>query len=127
MSAMANHAGFDRYDYPGNAVMQWLQVNTNLSWCGYYLGPLPEHGGTSWMGRRAALEGAGWGVAALYVGQQVHHGTFAGTAHNGSSDGSQAAHMMAAEGFPPGSFVYLDLENGLPVFAAQLTYVQAWC
>ena len=68
---MAGHAGFDRSDYPGDAVMAWLKANTNLVWCGYYFGVAPSHSGTSWMGKRAHLVGAGWGIAPIYVGEQV--------------------------------------------------------
>ena len=49
---MAGHAGFDRSEYPKDGVMDWLKANTNLVWCGYYLGPTPSHSGTSWMGKR---------------------------------------------------------------------------
>ena len=68
---MPGFAGFDRSDYPGDQVMSWLKANTNLVWCGYYLGPSPSHAGTTWMTRRAALAAAGWGVAPIYVGQQI--------------------------------------------------------
>jgi hypothetical protein len=51
--------------------MAWLKANTNLVWCGYYLAPAPSHHDTSWMGTRAALAAAGWGVAPVYLGQQI--------------------------------------------------------
>jgi len=62
---MPGFAGFDRSDYPGDQVMKWLKANTNLVWCGYYLGPSPSHAGTTWMTRRPALAAAGWGIASL--------------------------------------------------------------
>ncbi len=27
--------------------MAWLRANTNLVWCGYYLGPAPSHASTA--------------------------------------------------------------------------------
>jgi hypothetical protein len=110
---MAGHAGFDRSDYPGDAVMDWLKANTNLVWCGYYFGEAPSHSGTSWMGKRAKLVGDGWGIAPLYVGEQViPPGSQNPSAAKGTTDGDEAAKFMADEGFLPGSCVYLDLEDG---------------
>lgn len=69
----------------------------------------------------------GWGLAPLYVGQQtVGPGSHVVTAAQGAVDGLQAANDMNTEGFPPGSWVYLDLENGPPFGNAQREYVAAW-
>ena len=39
---MAFYAGFDMLQYPNMAMMNWLNQNTNLVWCGYYLAPAPK-------------------------------------------------------------------------------------
>jgi hypothetical protein len=110
---MAGHAGFDRSDYPGDTTMAWLKANTNLVWCGYYFGPAPSHSGTSWMGKRANLVAAGWGIAPLYVGEQViPPGSQDPSATKGTTDGREAVTFMANEGFAPESCVFLDLEDG---------------
>jgi hypothetical protein len=96
---------FDRYDYPGDVVMDWLRASTNLHWCRYYLGPVPDHPGKTWMARRKRLADAGWGIAPLYVGRQVQGGYFTATAAQGSADGQNAARMMAAEGFDADTYV----------------------
>jgi hypothetical protein len=125
---MAGFAGFDCSGYPGAGVMAWLLGNGNLVWCGYYLGPAPSHPGTGWMGTRAGLQAAGWGLAPVYVGQQVTGpGSLNPSAAQGTVDGQQAAQMMADEGFGAGSYVYLDLENGPPMPQAQADYVTSWC
>jgi hypothetical protein len=112
---MPGVAGFDRSGYPGDPVMSWLKAKTNLQWCGYYLAPAPSHPDTTWMTRRAALSAAGWGIAPLYVGQQVTGpGSHNPSTATGTADGAQAAALMSAEGFDAGSCVYLDLENGAP-------------
>lgn len=117
-------AGFDRSDYPGFPVMMWLRVNTNLRWCGFYL-PSPSHRASSWTGRRAELAAMGWGFACVYVGQQtMGPGSHNATAAQGTNDGADCCAKMKAEGFAPGSFVYLDLENPDPVH--QSAYVAAW-
>jgi hypothetical protein len=124
---MPGFAGFDTDIYPGDDVMSWLRTNTNLAWCGYYLGGAPSHPDTTWMGKRAALQGNGWGIAPVYVGQQVTGpGSQNPSAATGLQDGSQAALMMRSEGFAPGSYVYLDLENGPPIPQAQMEYVTSW-
>jgi len=129
---MAGFAGFDTSIYPGEAIMQWLKANSNLAWCGYYLGHAPSHGDASWMGQREYLMTAGWGLAPIYVGEQVAglpgvYGSFHLSPEKGTTDGQQAAAMMASEGFASGSCVYLDLENGPPLHDEQRPYVNNWC
>ncbi|HZB93335.1 MAG TPA: glycoside hydrolase domain-containing protein [Stellaceae bacterium] len=125
---MAGFAGFDRSDYPGDAVMAWLKAHTNLVWCGYYLGPAPSHAGTSWMGKRATIAALGLGIAPIYVGQQV---TGPGSKHpsldQGTTDGEHAADLLESESFARGSCIYLDLENGPPLTQRLRDYVAGWC
>ena len=123
---MTAYAGFDRSDFPGALAMAWLRANTNLCWCGFYL-PSPSHPGTSWIDADdEALDG--WGLAPIYVGQQVTGpGSHLVTAAQGAIDGADAAAKMGAAGFDPKSCVYLDLENGPPFGPAQQAYVGAWC
>ncbi|AIR69087.1 glycoside hydrolase domain-containing protein [Dickeya fangzhongdai] len=120
-------AGFDSSTFPGNELMGWFQENTNLTWCGYYLAAAPSHEDTSWMGQRANLQSDGWGLAPIYVGQQVTGpGSHEVTTSQGSEDGQHTVQLMNSEGFPANSWVYLDLENGPPYPTAQSGYVQAW-
>lgn len=125
---MPGFAGFDRSDYPGDPIMDWLKADTNLVWCGYYLGPAPSHGSTTWMGKRGSLSAAGWGIAPLYVGQQVTgRGSHNPSSETGQTDGQHAARLMTSEGFSTGSWVYLDLENGPPLTSPLRDYVANWC
>ena len=72
--AYAAHPGFDAYYYPGEAALRaWRAPASPYRWVGFYL-PAPCHRETSWSGTRAAIEGLGWGVAVLYVGQQTWEG-----------------------------------------------------
>jgi hypothetical protein len=120
------YAGFDRADCPEISFMAKLKAETNLAWCGFYL-PAPSQAGTTWKGKRAALVAQGWGLAPVYVGQQVTGpGSHLVTAEQGTLDGAHAAQAMAAEGFPQKSWVYLDLENGPPLPYEQRDYVGAW-
>lgn len=124
---MPSFAGFDTSEFPGVAEMAWLRANTNLQWCGFYLGPAPSHASTSWMGNRAALAAAGWGLAPVYVGQQIAGpGRHVVDAAQGTIDGADAATLMGREAFSPGSCVYLDLEDGPPFTAPRTDYVGSW-
>jgi hypothetical protein len=102
-------------------------VNTNLVWCCYYLGNAPSHSDTSWMSKRTALIARQWGLAPLYVGEQVTGpGSHNPSLEKGTTDGNDAASLMTTEGFAAGSYVYLDLENGPPLTSAQRDYFSAW-
>jgi hypothetical protein len=124
---MPGFPGFDSADFPGTDQMAWLKANTNLAWCGYYLGPAPSHPETGWMGRMAALQAAGWGIAPVYVGQQLGGpGQHNVTGPQGTTDGNDAVNLMNGEGFAPGACVYLDLEDGPPFKPPRTDYVAAW-
>jgi hypothetical protein len=71
------HLGFDTYAYPGDAAMKaWRQEEgAPYEWVGYYLPQAPCHKGDTWSGKRETLASMGWGVAVIYVGQQVWTGT----------------------------------------------------
>ena len=122
--------GFDISAFPGIVPMTWLKNNTNLVWCGYYLGAAnTSHPNTDWLGTRAALVALGYGLAPLYVGEQEPTAPVRGnknpSAAKGTQDGAQAIALMRSEGFPVGTTVYLDVEDGslLPLMQA---YVGAW-
>jgi hypothetical protein len=68
------HLGFDTYAYPGDdAMLAWRHEDVPYEWVGYYL-PAPCHKSDSWSGKRATLADMGWGMAVIYVGQQVWRG-----------------------------------------------------
>ncbi|HEY4174626.1 MAG TPA: glycoside hydrolase domain-containing protein [Rhodopila sp.] len=125
---MSGFAGFDISGYPGDDMMAWLNANTNLVWCGFYLGPAPSHGDVGWMATRSTLQQGGWGLAPIYVGQQLSgaHSSHVVTEAQGGIDGGDAGGLMANAGFPAGSCVYLDLEDGPPLNSPRSDYVAAW-
>jgi hypothetical protein len=124
---MPGFAGFDSSEFLGTAEMAWLKANSNLQWCGYYLGPAPSHSSTSWMGQRANLLASGWGIAPLYVGQQINGpGRHNVSGAQGLTDGQDAVTLLSGDAFAPGTCVYLDLEDGPPFTAPRTDYVAAW-
>jgi hypothetical protein len=129
---MAFYAGFDILQYPNMAMMNWLNQNTNLVWCGYYLAPAPNRPTSQWMGKYSAIKDK-WGVLPVYVGQQderTGHGSYEPssilTAKQGAIDGADACNLLAGEGFQAGTFVYLDWEYGGSDGKGSSDYIKAW-
>lgn len=138
--APAVYPGFDTAFYPGTEVLaHWREV-APYRWIGFYLAA-PCRRDSSWVGRRAEIARQGWGIAALYVGQQTWDGVpdpevppprilcsrTLLTAEQGTREGRDAAAQMAAEGFPPGSVVYLNVERmEAPLPAPMAVYARAW-
>jgi putative peptidoglycan binding protein/glycoside hydrolase-like protein len=128
-AASTVYAGFDAFAYPGDNVMDWLKAHTNLCWvCVYLKSPSNDHASYgTWMPAVDRLRRTGWGMAPTYVGQQVTgKGSHVVTAAQGEIDGADAVGTMKSLGFPPGSCVFLDLENGPPLTDAQKAYTPAW-
>lgn len=135
------HPGFDASVYPGEAAMRTWRQESPYRWTGYYL-PSPCHRDASWSGARAALERMGWGIAVLYVGQQAFEDApVAGaqqpggpvvcsrtllSAERGRGDARDAVARASAEGFAPGTVVFLDVERMRAVPESMLAYHAAW-
>lgn len=129
---MAFYAGFDTETYPGIDMMNWLQANTNLSWCGYYLAPAPNRSPTGWPGQFTSLSPQ-WGVVPIYVGQQdptTGSGRYSPssilTAAQGTQDGQAAANLAAGDQFPNGTCIYLDWESGGLTANGCDDYISGW-
>ena len=142
------HLGFDTHTYPGDKTMRaWKSAkNAPYSWVGYYL-VAPCHKDASWSGKRSTLTDMGWGLAAVYVGQQTWgrnprpltarraaqlakqkstcNADFL-TAERGAADGRDAIVKTTAEGFPPRSVVFLDIERMEKMPQGMRDYHRAW-
>jgi hypothetical protein len=145
------HMGFDTNVYPGDrAMLRWKEAG-KYEWVGYYL-PAPCHKDASWSGKRARLAEMGWGTAVIYVGQQTwgrmpgeekprKGGRIApkkkatGTAtcsadlvygDRGRMDGEDAVAKAAADGFPTGTVIFLDIERMEKVPTAMRDYYKSW-
>jgi len=134
------YLGFDTSEYPGDAAMQSWREHAGYDWVGYYL-PAPCHRDASWTGKRDTLEAMGWGMAVVYVGQQTwgkrartrsrksRGATCAATlvnAERGRIDADDAIARTAAEGFPTGTAIFLDIEHMNSVPGAMRAYYVAW-
>lgn len=115
--------GIDLSGFPGLDAMKALKAQ--FDFCAYYLAG-PSHHDKGWLGKREDLVEQGWGLVPIFVGQQViGPGQHVVSGEQGAIDGTRCAEEMAAEGFPEGSKVFLDLENGQPIGAAERAYVIA--
>jgi hypothetical protein len=142
------HLGFDTHTYPGDRTMRaWINApGAPYRWVGYYL-PSPCHKDRSWTGTRQKLDEMGWGLAAIYVGQQtwgrtpkpltparqaalVKSGASCNTdlvsAGRGATDGADAITVTTKEGFEPRSVVFLDIERMEKMPDAMRAYYLAW-
>jgi Domain of unknown function (DUF1906) len=120
--------GFDRFGYPGDALMQSLRDSVpDLTFVCLYLAPAPSHPNGSWMDAVPALQSMGWNLVPTYVGQQViGGGSHIVTAQQGVADAADACNLAANANLNPGSVLYLDIENGGQMPADQVEYVIAW-
>jgi hypothetical protein len=136
--------GFDTRDYPGDATMRrWFNASP-YRWVGYYL-PSPCYTGTTWSGRRDALRQIGWGFAVLYVGEQdwrsmraaagdtaqvATQGDRCVTANlsqqQGTTHAAAAETAAAADGFPNGTVIFLNVERVERVSPELAAYARAW-
>jgi hypothetical protein len=142
-----HYVGFDTHTYPGTTTMKaWKNTpGSPYKWVGYYL-PSPCHADASWTGKRDTLAQMKWGVAIVYVGQQTWgHAprTLSDaqrdrirqkqdcsadlvSADEGTANAVDAIARTKAEGFAPGSIVFLDIERMEKIPPAMRAYYRAW-
>ena len=138
--APLGYPGFDTARYPGEAAMRAWYDGSPYRWVGYYL-PAPCHRDPSWAGTRATLQRIGWGIAVLYVGQQAFETQAVTdtlpperilcsrsllTVEQARLDARDAVTRIAADGFPIGTTIFLDVERMEQIPPAMVIYYQAW-
>ena len=113
----------------------WGEDGT-YDWVGFYL-PAPCHRDDSWSGKRDTLLSMGWGLAVVYVGQQVWNtskksrpGSNCSTKFvsggRGTTEAFDAISRVIAEGFPHGTVIFLDIERMNHVTPAMKDYYKSW-
>lgn len=132
----SQYLGFDTNIYPGDRTMNIWAKDGTYHWVGYYL-PAPCHKDESWSGKRDTLQKMGWGLAVVYVGQQVwkksttpKKGATCSNAFvngpRGVADGHDAVKRIMAEGFPNGTVIFLDIERMDRVTPGMKAYYTQW-
>ncbi len=120
-----SYLGFDSNDYPGDANLKALRQT--FSFTGYWLNHPPGEKTNTWIGHRACVESAGFGFLVLFNGRFFKE--LKNVAHAnalGKSDALAAVAAAKREGFPAGTIIFLDQEQGGRMLPEQKAYIYAW-
>ncbi|HXY03171.1 MAG TPA: glycoside hydrolase domain-containing protein [Terriglobales bacterium] len=119
------YLGFDRNAYPGDENLKVLRQT--FSFAGYWLNNPPGETRNTWLGKREAIQSAGFGFLVLFNGRldgdlkDVPRATAIG-----KSDGEAAISAAKREGFPFGTVIFLDQEQGGRMLPDQKAYIYNW-
>jgi hypothetical protein len=121
----ASYLGFDLNDYPGDDGLPVLRKT--FAFTGYWLNAPPGEKHTNWLGKRARVQSAGFGFVVLFNGRLSHNLKSSEDAkRKGTLDGENAGRLAHQEGFPAGSVIFLDIEEGGRLTDAYHDYVNTW-
>jgi hypothetical protein len=119
------YLGFDRNDYPGDENLGTLRQT--FSFAGFWLNNPPGEAANRWIGKRKAVEAAGFGFLVLFNGRldadlkNVPRATSVG-----KSDAQAAVIAARREGFSRRIVIFLDQEQGGRMLPEQKAYLYAW-
>lgn len=123
--ATSSFLGFDRNDYPGDTALPLLRKT--FSYTGYWLNVPPGAHANSWKGKRKTVEDAGFGFLVLSNGRLYAEIKKApDPSILGRKDAAAAVAAAKEEGFPAGTILFLDQEQGGRMLPEQRAYIQAW-
>jgi hypothetical protein len=119
------HLGFDRNDYPGVGALD--ELRKTFSFSGYWLNAPPGEKATTWLGKRAILRARGFGFLLLFNGRLDKELKASREAKSmGANDAAAAVKAAQTEGFPPGTVIFVDQEEGGRMLPEQRDYLYAW-
>jgi Domain of unknown function (DUF1906) len=119
------YLGFDSNEYPGDSSL--AELRKTFAFVGYWLNPPPGANRNPWVGKRATLSAHDFGFLVLFNGRleaQLRHAPSPSTL--GENDGAFAASAALGEGFPQGTILFLDQEEGGRLLDDQMAYVLGW-
>lgn len=121
--------GFDTGSFPGLSAMQTFWDQSPYQFVCYYLQAPCHQNFAPWEGNRASLAAMGWTILITFVGQQ-RPGNNCNcnnlTNQQGFTDANIAADSAVREGFPAGSYIFLDVEGGDPYGPDIDAYLSGW-
>ena len=124
-AAGAAYLGFDRNVYPGDAGM--VVLRRTFAFSSYWLSPPPGEKTNTWRGKRELLRAQGFGFLVLYRGRDTAEFKKTGDAQvKGASDAAAATASAKAEGFPSGTIIFLDIEEGGRLPVLYHSYLAVW-
>ena len=119
------YLGFDRDIYPGDAALPALRKT--FIFASYWLGPPPGEKTTTWIAKRDFLRNSGFGFLVLYRGRDSREFKRPSDGPTkGTRDAQAAAAAAKTEGFPAGTIIFLDIEQGGRLSPAYHAYLHAW-
>lgn len=120
-----NFVGFDRNEYPGDAALPVLRKS--FSFASFWLSPPPGEKNNSWNGKRGVMQTQGFGFLLLYQGRTSGQLPYKkDSIEAGLADARAAAAAARREGFPEGSVIFLDVEEGGRFFEGYHVYLRSW-
>jgi hypothetical protein len=124
-----NYVGFDANDYPGDNLLPALRKQ--FSFAGYWLTNPPGADHNPWVGKRDILVRNGFGFLVVANGRldkEILRSQRSGkpAAMLGRADAAAAVAAARSEGFPRGTIVFLDQEEGGRMLPEQAVYLLAW-
>jgi len=125
VAAAATYLGFDRNTYPGDENLKVLRQT--FSFAGYWLNNPPGETSNTWVGKREAIKSAGLGFLVLFNGRlDADLKNVSRATGMGKSDGEAATSAAKREGFPAGTVIFLDQEQGGRMLPEQKAYIYRW-
>ena len=117
--------GFDRNQYPGDEALPILRKS--FSFASYWLSSPPGEKSNSWIGKRDLMKAQGFGFLLLYQGRTSGQLPYKkDSIEAGLADARAAAAAALREGFPEGSVIFLDVEEGGRFFDGYHAYLRSW-
>jgi glycoside hydrolase-like protein len=117
--------GFDRNQYPGDGALPILRKS--FSFASYWLSPPPGEKSNSWIGKRRVMQVQGFGFLLLYQGRTSGQlPSKKASIEAGLADARASAAAARREGFPEGSAIFLDVEEGGRFPDAYHAYLRSW-
>jgi Domain of unknown function (DUF1906) len=124
-ASTTSYLGFDLNDYPGDDGLPILRKT--FAFTSYWLNAPPGEKRTTWLGKREQVQSHGFGFVVLFNGRLGRNlKSFDDSKRKGMLDGENAGKLARQEGFPPGTIIFLDIEEGGRLTAAYHEYVNAW-
>ncbi len=123
------YVGFDANEYPGDALLPALRKQ--FSFVGYWLTNPPGANTNPWVGKRDVLLRSGFGFLVVANGRldkEILKSQKLGKTASAFArrDASAAIAAAVREGFPPGTILFLDQEEGGCMLPEQAEYLLAW-
>jgi len=127
--ASQSYVGFDANNYPGDDLLPALRKQ--FSFTGYWLTNPPGADHNPWVGKRDILRRNGFGFLVVANGRldkEIVKAQKSGKppAAFAREDAAVAVAAGQREGFPPGTILFLDQEEGGRLLPEQADYLFAW-